>query len=239
VILERWRGDGELPGAIFREIVNGIAGDGRVEGGGLFEVGDEFAEGARVHDCAGKLVGTYFAGFFQHVNIFGGERGGFVRLGVLLDQICEVEGTCQAGGASADDQDVCFELFALGGHGRQAIPWLFAPEIGGKKRPKIGFIFADFRKSLCANLDPVRRGLIVCFLRLLFLTQNRLEMDDLFAKSPSFFCVGRAMFRESEAEKSLRERGPESRRLRVTKLRSEESSGRGEDRRRLGFAAFC
>ena len=76
---------GKLPGSFFGEVVNGVAGDGRVERGGFFEVGDEFAEAARVHDRAGKLVRANFARFFQHVNIFGGERGGFVRLGMLLD----------------------------------------------------------------------------------------------------------------------------------------------------------
>jgi hypothetical protein len=55
-----------------------------------------------------------------------------------------VEGACEAGWAGADDQDVCFELFALGGHGRQAIPPLLASEIGAKKRAKIGSILGDF-----------------------------------------------------------------------------------------------
>jgi hypothetical protein len=38
----------------------------------------------------------------------------------------------------------------------------------GKKRGTL--------KSLCAILEPVREGLIFCFLLLLFLTQNRLEV---------------------------------------------------------------
>jgi hypothetical protein len=35
---------------------------------------------------------------------------------VFLDEIGEMQGAREAGGASADDQDVGFELFALDGH---------------------------------------------------------------------------------------------------------------------------
>ena len=58
-----------------------------------------------------------FAGLFQHVNIFGGERGGFVGLGVLLNQIREVQRASEACRACANDQNVRFELFAFDGHG--------------------------------------------------------------------------------------------------------------------------
>ena len=36
---------------------------------------------------------------------------------MLLDEIGEMQGAGEAGGACADDQDVGFELFALDGHG--------------------------------------------------------------------------------------------------------------------------
>jgi hypothetical protein len=73
-------------------------------------------------------VGADFAAFFEDVDIFGGE----LRLGagvvVLLDEIGEMQGTGEAGGACADDQDVGFELFALDGHSlcnlNKALLWL-------------------------------------------------------------------------------------------------------------------
>jgi hypothetical protein len=42
-------------------------------------------------------------------------------------------------------------------------------------------------KSLIAILVPVRRGLVLCFLQLLFLTQNRLEVGAHFTKKRSIF----------------------------------------------------
>ena len=44
VILQRRRRDGKLVTAVFGEIVGGVAGDGRIERRGTFEIRDEFAE---------------------------------------------------------------------------------------------------------------------------------------------------------------------------------------------------
>src|SRR6202035_1971574 len=44
-------------------------------------------------------------------------------------------------------------------------------------------------QSLCANLEPGRRGLIVCFLQVLFLAQNRLEMLEISRGERSNMCL--------------------------------------------------
>ena len=98
------------------KIVGGVAGDGRIERRGFLEIGNQFGDAARIHNRAGKLVRAEFAGFFEHVNIFGGERGSFARGGVLFDQIREMQRAGEAGGACADDQNIGFELFAFDWH---------------------------------------------------------------------------------------------------------------------------
>ncbi len=55
-----------------------------------------------------------FATFFEDVDIFGGEFGLRAGVVVLLDEIGEVERAGETCGASADDENVGFELFALG-----------------------------------------------------------------------------------------------------------------------------
>ncbi len=116
VILQRRRRDGELVRIAFGEVVSGVAGDGSVERRGFFEVGDEFAEGARVHDGAGELMGADFAGLFEDVDIFRGERGRFLCGVVLVDQIGKVQRAGKAARAGADDENVCVEAFTLCGH---------------------------------------------------------------------------------------------------------------------------
>ena len=111
--MERRRSDGKAEGGVFGEEESGGVGDGSVEGRGFFEVGDEFGEGFGIHDGAGELVRADFAAFFEDVDIFGGERGLGAGVVVLLDEIGEMQGAGEAGGACADDQDVGFELFAL------------------------------------------------------------------------------------------------------------------------------
>jgi len=58
-----------------------------------------------------------FAAFFEDVDIFGGELGLGAGVVVFFDEIGEMQCAGETGGACADDQDVCFELFALDGHG--------------------------------------------------------------------------------------------------------------------------
>ena len=103
-----------------REEESCVVGDGRVERGGFFEVGDEFGERFRIHDGAGELMGADFSSLFEDVDIFGGELR--IRVGgvVFLDEVGEVERAGQACGSGADDEDVGFELFALNGHGDEA-----------------------------------------------------------------------------------------------------------------------
>ena len=58
-----------------------------------------------------------FAGLFEDVDIFGGERGSLCsRCVVLLNQVGEMQRAGEARGACADDQDVGFELFAFDWH---------------------------------------------------------------------------------------------------------------------------
>ena len=133
MILQRRRSDGKFVAAGFGEVVGRVAGNGSVERSGFFEVRDELAQSARVHDRAGKLVRADFAAFFQDVDIFGGERGRFFRFVVLFDQIREVQGAGEAAGTGADDEDIGIELFALdaGGVGHGAI---LAEEENGKEK---------------------------------------------------------------------------------------------------------
>ena len=58
-----------------------------------------------------------FAAFFEDVDIFGGERRLGTGVVVLFDEIGEMEGAGETGGACADDQDIGFELFAFDSHG--------------------------------------------------------------------------------------------------------------------------
>ena len=111
--MEGRRSDGKAERGVFGEEESGGIGDGSVEGGGFFEVGDEFGEGFGIHDGAGELVGADFAAFFEDVDIFGGELRLGARVVVFFDEIGEMQGAGEAGGACADDQDVGFELFAL------------------------------------------------------------------------------------------------------------------------------
>ena len=108
VILQRRRRDGKLVRAFLGEVVGGIAGDGRIERRGFLEIGDQFAQRARVHDRAGKLVRADFAGLFEDVDIFGGKLGRFFRSGVLLDQVGEMQRAGKPGRARADDQNIRF-----------------------------------------------------------------------------------------------------------------------------------
>ncbi len=89
------------------------SGDGRIERGGFFEVGNKFGESLRVHDGAGKLVRADFAAFFEDVDIFSGEFGLGAAGVVGFDEIGEMQRAGKAGGAGSDDEDVGFELFAL------------------------------------------------------------------------------------------------------------------------------
>ena len=105
-VFERRRREREAEGRIFGEEKSGVIGDRSVEGRGIFVIGDEFGESFGIHDGAGELVGADFASFFEDVDIFGGERGGvgsgwgFV---VFFDEVGEMEGAGEAGGACADD----------------------------------------------------------------------------------------------------------------------------------------
>ena len=103
VILQRRRSDWGLQGFFFGEVVDRVAGDGRIERGGFLEIGNEFAEAAGIHDGAGKLVGADFAAFFKNVDIFGGKGGSFVGRGVFFEKIGEMQGAGQAAGACAYD----------------------------------------------------------------------------------------------------------------------------------------
>ena len=102
ILQRRWR-DGKLPGVFFGEVVGGVAGDWRIERRSLFEIGNKLAQAARVHDRAGKLVRADLARLLEHVNIFSRERGRFLRLGVLLDQIRQVQRTGKPARPRADD----------------------------------------------------------------------------------------------------------------------------------------
>jgi hypothetical protein len=114
--LERRRSDGKAEGRVFGKEESGGIGDGRVEGRGFLEVRDEFGEGFGIHDGTGELMRSDFAALFENVDIFGGELGLGAGVVVFLNEIGEMQGAGEAGGACADDQDVGFELFALGSH---------------------------------------------------------------------------------------------------------------------------
>jgi hypothetical protein len=111
VIRKRRRRDRKFERASFGQIVDGVAGDRRVKRRGLLEVRHEFAQRARVHDRARELVGAHLPRLFKNVDILGGKRRRFLGLGVLLDQVGEVQGAGKASWACADNQDICFELF--------------------------------------------------------------------------------------------------------------------------------
>ena len=103
VIRERWRRNRQLEGIGFSEIVGSVARHASIERRGFFEIWNKFGHPARVHDCAGKLVGAKFARFFEDVYVLGGERGSLVRRGVFLDQVGEMKGARQAARSGPDD----------------------------------------------------------------------------------------------------------------------------------------
>ena len=117
VIPERRWSDGKLERARLSEVISCIARDRSIERGRFFEIGDEFAKRARVHDRSGELMSADLAGLFEHVNIFGGKRRGFFRGGVLLDEVREMQRAGESRWSCADDQYVRFEFFALNSHG--------------------------------------------------------------------------------------------------------------------------
>ncbi len=117
LVLERRRSDRETERRLLGEKQRGGIGDRSVQRRGLFEIRNEFGEGFGVHDGAGKLVRADFTAFFEDVDVFRGELG--LRAGgvVLFDEIGKVERAGEAGRASADDEDIGFQLFAYDGHG--------------------------------------------------------------------------------------------------------------------------
>ena len=116
MVSERRRRDRQFVRGGFGEIVSRVTCDGRIKRSGFQEIGNQFGYTARIHDRAGKLVRAELAGFLEHVDIFGGERGSFARGGVLLNQVGEVQRAREASWASADDEDVGFELLSFDWH---------------------------------------------------------------------------------------------------------------------------
>ncbi len=53
------------------------------------------------------------AAFFEHVNVFNRQLGRFVRVCMLLDQICKMVCAGQSCRPGTNDQDISFELFPL------------------------------------------------------------------------------------------------------------------------------
>ena len=115
--------------SLFGEKVGGIAGDGRVERSGFLEIRNQFAERARVHDGARKLMRADFAGFFENIDILRRKRRRFVRLRVPFDQIREMQRARKARGSGTDDQHIRFQALALDWHfvilaeGRMSALW--------------------------------------------------------------------------------------------------------------------
>ena len=116
MILQRRRRDGQLVGVFFGKKVSGVAGDGRVERRGFFEVGNKFAERARVHDGAGKLVSANFARLLEHVDIFRGKRGRFLRVVVQIEKIGKMQRAGEPGRPGTDDQNVRVKAFPFNRH---------------------------------------------------------------------------------------------------------------------------
>ena len=92
-----------------------VAGHGLVQrGAALFPVGEEFGDGAWVHDRTRQNVRAGLGAFFEHADVdllaaFGGD-------------LLQSDGGGQASGAAADDDDVVFHGFA-GTVGAQDVLW--------------------------------------------------------------------------------------------------------------------
>ena len=67
------------------ESVTGVS-----SGADFSKSGNEFSECLGIHDRARKLVRADFAAFFEHINIFSGERGLGAASVVLFDEIGEM-----------------------------------------------------------------------------------------------------------------------------------------------------
>ena len=75
VIAHGRRRDGKLEFAGAREVVNGFLDHLGVQRSFLLEVGQQLAHGTRIEQRSGEAMRTYFASFFQEVDVLLGELG--------------------------------------------------------------------------------------------------------------------------------------------------------------------
>ena len=113
VVLEGRRKDGEADLAARREVIEIVARDVALDGRALLAiVGEEFLERAWIQHAAGDPVGADLGRLFQHRDRhFAERRAAALRRALVVrgDELGEFERAREAGGASANEEDVDLE----------------------------------------------------------------------------------------------------------------------------------
>src|SRR5580658_1918174 len=86
----------KFPGSILSEEESSIPSNRSIKRRRFLEVGNQFAQPARIHNRARKLVRPNFPPLLEHINILSRQRGGFPGSSMSLNQIGEMQSTSQA-----------------------------------------------------------------------------------------------------------------------------------------------